>query len=418
MNKNLITLILFCFSTFIFAQKASVKPKKIEVTFEQPDFLKHVKTFTYTLQGEDKYWNYTPTPEFPTLTSVTQPLNLSGLEQVETDGDIQIIVGFLGNQLKKGQAVLNLQGTYNVIILNKNNELITSLTDTVDKQVIDDPKKYGTSTRDARNVTKAKIVTKHVEKMLKEIEHVFSGTADVELPFGLFRKVKGGPAETYNAETQTLIDAILANPTDVTILDKGIAYWKSQLDVDFGKKMKDKIKGKVINANLTSAYILKNDIENARQSFKTVEGFTGLFDSWPAKFRSVFKRYDALNNFTKPILTTINVTDNSMYYITIDGGTYTYKQKNPITFSKIEIDAFTPNIKSGVVSLDATSKPKIYIYEDGVKTLRHFGDGKNLIVTKDGTEIFFTVHKGSYVPVVKQADGSLLKYNSNEIIKK
>jgi len=402
-------ILLFCiaFATLsINAQKASIKSKVLKATFEQPEFLKNTKTFSYTLQDDGVYWNYTPTDGFPTLTSITPKLNISGLEQVKENGDLQIIVGFLGSQLKKEQAVIELKGTYNIMLLNKSNQLITSIQETVSKQVVDNPEKFPSRTRDQRNITKARIVTEYVESIIKRYEHLLSGSADLKMPFGEFKKTKGATAEAFNITSQSIVEAIIANPNDTNALDKGITFWNEQLTADFGKKVKDKVKNKVIYANLTSAYLLKKELEKAEASYELVKKNTGFFDTWTLDYKSVFQRFKAFEDLNGDDLPTINVTEHYMYYMTINGGSYTYKDKEPIEFSKIEIESFITDSQSGIVSLDAIKKPKIFIYENGVKTLRHFSDGKNKITTTDGKEIIFKERKGVYKPFVKQKDGT------------
>lgn len=416
MKKIVQFLTLLCVIS-LNAQKADVDSQIVTATFNQPDFLKNSKTFSYTIQDDGTYWNYTQTEEFPTITSNIEGLKLSGLQQVNEKADLQIIVGFLGNQLKTGQAILILQGTYHIMVLDKNNKLLLTIDDTVEKQVIANPEKYSMENRDSRNITKAKIVTEHVENLLKEYEHLFSGSAELKMPFGLFKKTNDGAGERFNNKSQPLIDAIIANSNDSENLDKAIAYWKEQLNVDFGKKLKDKFKNKVIYANLTSASLLKKDLEAAKKYFELTKDNASFFDTWTSDYKSIFMRFESSKTLENPEkFPAINVTPNCAYLITVPAGTYTYKDKEPIVFSKIEIQNFVPNIQSGMVSLDSKLKPEIYIYENDVQTLRHFGDGNNVITTNNGIEIIFKAYKGEYKACTKQDDGTYKIYNSNVVI--
>lgn len=396
------------------AQKADVKAHEITATFEQPEILKNTKTYSYTIQDDGKYWNYSPTEANPTIASNTDGINLNGLELVTENPDLQVIVGFLGGGLTNNQGLIGLQGTYSIIVLNKDNKQLLAIDDTVTNNVVASDSKYANKNN---FVLKALIVTNYVEKLLKEYEHLFSGSADIKIPFGVFKKTKGGAAENFNKTSQPLIDAILENTNDTASLEKAITFWKAQLDVDFGKKVKDKIKNKVIYANLTSANLLLKDLEAAKTYLELVKENTGFFDLWTTNYTPIFSRFESLQLLEKADkLRTVNVTPNSLYLITLPAGKYTYKSKDPISYSKIEIQNFVPNIKSGMASLDSKVKPEIYIYEDDVKTLRHFGDGKNTIITNDGEEIIFKVYKGEYKPCVKQADGTYKMYNSDIVI--
>lgn len=414
MKKTILIVCVALTGLIMNAQKADVKTHDIKATFEQPEILKNTKTYSYTIQDDGKYWNYTPTEENPTIASNTDGINLSGLELVTENPDLQVIVGFLGGRLTNNQGLIGLQGTYSIIVLNKDNKQLLAIDDTITYNVVASDSKYANKNN---FVLKALIVTSYVEKLLKEYEHLFSGSTDLKIPFGVFKKTKGGVAENFNKTSQPLIDAILDNTNDTASLEKAIAFWKAQLDVDFGKKVKDKMKNKVIYANLTSASLLLKDLEAANTYLELVKKNTGFFDLWTANYSPIFSRFESLQSLEKADkLRTVNVTPNSLYFITIPTGQYTYKSKDPINYSKIEIQNFVPNIKSGMASLDSKVKPEIYIYENGVKTLRHFGDGNNTIITENGEEIIFKVYKGEYKPCLKQEDGTYKIYNSNIII--
>ncbi|QCE41280.1 hypothetical protein [Psychroserpens sp. NJDZ02] len=413
MKKTILIACAVLVGLIMNAQKADVKTHDIKVTFEQPEILKGTKTYSYTIQDDGKYWNYTPTEANPTIASNTEGINLSGLARVEDNADLQIIVGFLGNQLSKSPGLLVLQGSYHIIVLNKDNKILLTIDDTVTNNVSAADSQY---TNKSKNAIKALIVTDYVEKLLKEYEHLFSGSADLKIPFGIFKKTKGGAAESFNTSSQPLIDSIVDNSSDIATIDKAIALWTAQLDVDFGKKVKDKIKNRVIYANLTSANLLKKDVDAAKSYFELVKENTGFFDTWTSSYKPAFNRFESSNILENDSLITLNITPKSTYLITIPAGQYTYKSKDPISYSKIEIQNFVPNIKSGMASLDSKVKPEIYIYENDVKTLRHFGDGNNTILTENGEEIIFKVYKGEYKPCLKQEDGTYKIYNSNTVI--
>ena len=413
MKKTILIACAVLVGLIMNAQKADVKTHDIKVTFEQPEIIKGTKTYSYTIQDDGKYWNYTPTEANPTIASNTEGINLSGLARVEDNADLQIIVGFLGNQLSKSPGLLVLQGSYHIIVLNKDNKILLTIDDTVTNNVSAADSQY---TNKSKNAIKALIVTDYVEKLLKEYEHLFSGSADLKIPFGIFKKTKGGAAESFNTSSQPLIDSIVDNSSDIATIDKAIALWTAQLDVDFGKKVKDKIKNRVIYANLTSANLLKKDVDAAKSYFELVKENTGFFDTWTSSYKPAFNRFESSNILENDSLITLNITPKSTYLITIPAGQYTYKSKDPISYSKIEIQNFVPNIKSGMASLDSKVKPEIYIYENDVKTLRHFGDGNNTILTENGEEIIFKVYKGEYKPCLKQEDGTYKIYNSNIVI--
>ncbi len=412
MKKLIFAVFITLISIEINAQKASVKTKKITINFGQPELFKGLKTFSYSFQDDDEYWNYTPTDAFPTIASLTDAISIEGLEAVNDNADLKIIAGFIGNQPKVTNSLLELNGTWSIMLLTKNDKLISYFVDDAKVKIAyTQPEKYPMGSKEERTVTKAKMVTGHIQKYLDSQTYLLTGVSVETIPFGLFKKTKGGAAEEFNKASQPIIDEIVKNPTDIVILDKGITYWTSQLNTDFGKKVKEKIKNKVIYANLASASILKKDFEKTTGFVKIIKKNTGFFDLWNIAYDKILDKYKILESLDKNELTSINVTPNTAYFIVIDGGKYRGKKKE-IEFSKIEIERFIPNIKSNIASLDATKKPKIFIYENGVKTLRYFGDENVKISTNDGKEIIFKKEKSEFKPYVKQNDGSYALYEN------
>ncbi|SDX16943.1 hypothetical protein SAMN05444411_103258 [Lutibacter oricola] len=415
MKRLFITILCIAFTnTLLFAQKADVSSKEVLIKFEIPSHLKGLKTFSYEIQDEGEYWNYENSPEhypadeYPNLASLTDGIQISGLENVTENADLQILVGFIGNQLAVNNAMISMHGTYSILLLNKENQLLYNTNEAVTLNQVVNPKKFPMNTRGERNQTKARMLTIYTQKFLGEIQHLFKETSTQKLPFGLFKKTKGGAAEAFNTESKPLIESIIANPTDAATLDKAAAYWKSQIDVDFGKKVKSKIKSKVIYANLASVSLLKNEIENTNNYYKTVKENAGMFDLWKGDYLNVLKKRDDLEALKGQELIAVNLTPKSAYKITLDqGGTFTYKDKN-IEFSKIEIDRFVPAKKSGMASLDLTVKPTIYVYENTENPIEHISAEETKIVTKDGKEIIFKKDKGAIKPYLKQT-GKLLE---------
>ena len=405
--KKLSSLLFFILlSVFAIAQKASVKQHEILLTFEQPELLKGLKTFSYSFQDDGKYWNYISTDENPTIASLTEDISIEGLEAVNENADLKIIAGFIGNQPKLTNNLLELNGSWSVMLLTKDDKLISHYIDHVNLKIpYTQPEKYPMGSKEDRVITKARIVTGHIQKYLDTQTYLLTGVSKEKLPFGIFKKTKGGAAEAFNKESQPLIDQIVKNPTDIAVLDKGLAYWTSQLETDFGKKVKGKVKNKVIYANLASVSILKKDFEKAANDVKIIKKNTGFFDLWNIAHDKILDKYKTLENLDKHELIPINVTPNTAYYIVLDGGKY-FSKKKEIEFSKIEIERFIPNIKSNIATLGSIKKPKIFIYEDGVKTLRYFGGDNVTITTDDGREIIFKEKKSVFRPYVKQEDGS------------
>jgi len=409
--KKVLLLSFLASLSFANAQKADVKTSNVTTSFEQPEFLKNTKTFSYTIQDDGAYWNYTPTDENPTIASNTDGLKLSGLTQVDDNADLQILVGFIGGKLIPGQAVINLEGNYNVFVLNKDNKLVTRIEDHVDYQVVASSE-YDMA--NDRKVTRARMVTSYVQKLLKTQEHLFSGSADLEIPFGLFKKTKDGAANDFNTNSQPLIDAIVANSSDTASLDKAIAYWTSQLSVDFGKKVKDKIKNKVIYANLLAAHLLKKDMAAAKKDLEVVKENTGFFDMWTSSYKPLFERFESTNALENPEdMATIAVTLDCTYFTTLENGSLTYKDK-VIDFTKIEITSI-PEMESGMASLNTTVKPEIRIYEDDKLTLRYKGDDTKEIVLSNGDQVVFKEIKGTFKPCIKEGSRYRLM-NTNQFV--
>ena len=417
--KKLINILCFAIASItVTAQKADISSEKIAMTFELPDYLKNLKTFRYEIQDDGAYWNYTPSPEYypkdeyPNLASLTDGITIDGLEPVNENADLQILVGFLGNQLSVTQYI-SMKGTFCIMLFTKDNKLIHSYQTRVTLSESINSEKSPMDTRDERNQTKARMLTLYTQRYLEKNHYLFKGNSIQKIPFGLFKKTKGGAAEAFNTQSKPLIEAIVNNPSDVANLDKAISYWKSQIDVDFGKKVKDKAKNKALYVNLTTASILKNDIESTNTYHEIAKKNSGFFDLWTVDYTDLFEKREVLETLKNKELTTQNILPNTVYYITLDGGgTYTYKDQETV-FSKIEIERFVPTKQSGIASLDSAEKPRIYIYEDGVKSLRHFGSEHNKITTNDGKELIFKKAGGVFTPYIKQVDGSYTPYENN-----
>lgn len=412
----ILSLFVACFTTL--AQKPDIKSQKIALKSELPSFLKNLKTFSYEIQDDGEYWNYTPSPKYypketyPNLASLTDGVNIEGLTPVKENPDLKILVGFIGNQLAVNNALISMNGTYSMMLLTNKNELIYNFTTDITLNETANPEKFPMDTRDERNQTKARILTIYTQKYLDELQYLFKETSMQKLPFALFKKTKGGNAEKFNTQTKPLIEAIVNDPGNNSVVDKAITFWNSQKEVDFGKKVKDKTKDKVLYVNLTTAAILKNDEENAKTYYKTAKQNAGFFNLWTIDYVRLFEKLATLKQLNTQKLVTIPPSPNTIYYYTINGGgTYTYKGKERV-FSKITIERFVPQTDSGVASLDTTKKPKIFIYGDDNKSLRHFASEHNKIVTNDGREIIFKKEEGAFKPFIKQTDGTYKAYEN------
>lgn len=418
MKKLLTLLCIVLVSSTTIAQKAKISSEKIALKLELPNYLKKLKTDSYEIQDDGSYWNYSPSPEyypadeFPTIASLTDGVVIEGLESVKKDADLQILVGFLGNRLSVHNAMLSMKGTFSIMLFTKENKLLQNYTTNVTLSQAANTNKFPMATKNERIQTKARMLTIYAQKYLDMQQYLFNETTIHALPFGLFKKTKKGLAEAFNTESKPLIEAIVSKPMDVAALDKAIAYWKSQIAVDFGKKVKEKHKNKVIYVNLTSASILKGAYENALDYHNTAKKYAGFFDLWTLDYSNFFEKQNALAVLKSKELTTVALLPNTVYYITLDGGTYSYKDKKTV-YSKIEIERFVPVKDSGMASLGSTLKPRIFIYENDVKWLRHFGSEHNKIITNDGKEIIFKTKKGAFRPFIKQGDGTYVLYENN-----
>jgi hypothetical protein len=411
--KKIIAMLLVC--TSMFAQKADIESNKVRWNVNRPDYLNTIKTFSYEIQDDGEYWNYEPNAEYfpedtyPSLASLTNGISIDGLEPVDINADLKIIVGFLGNQLKMDNGLIRLNGTLNLMIVVDSNKLLHSLIEDVQLSVVVNPDKYPLETPNHRNQTKARILTTHIQKLIDELNYLFVDQPEVNLPFGVFDKAKTEVTQTFNTNSKTYIERIQESPSDKSLLDEAIKYWRSQIDIDFGKSMKDKIKDKVIYVNLTSASILKGDMDGAKKYHQTVKENSGFFDSWTIDYDKLFKKTDYINELKNQSLPSIDLYPNLAYFITIgETGVYTFKNKES-AFLKIEIERFIPTVQSGITSLDSYRKPRVFIYDEN-GSMEHSGGNQNHILTSSGMEIIFKVDNGDFKPHIKQNDGSYSIY--------
>lgn len=394
------------------AQKADVTNYDITVNFNQPEAFKNFKTISYELQDDGEFWNHEATNEYPTLTSTTQSIEVPGLETVTENADLNFVVAFKGGRPTSSTGLVAIEGTYHLLLKTADNQIIKFDREFKNNNVNASEYKFSGSKEQQKRVY-AQVVTNYANRYINEQSYLISGQSEEELVFGVFKKTKDGAAAAFTETSTPLISNIIRNPSDTDALDKAITYWKSQISVDFGKKVKDKVKNKVIYANLTSASILKGDYIKAKEYAAIIKENTGLFDLWTTGITNTLKKTNTLESFTSPESTTMDTTEpDYLYNFTFRDVTYQYKEKDPIEASKIVIERLIPSSSSssGIVSLDKAEKPEIHIYENDVKTLRHFGDGKNDLKTKDGKHIIFDIVDGRYVPFIEQADGSYKIY--------
>jgi len=407
-NLFLFTVLLVC--TNIFSQNTQFKSHKFELEFNQPEFFKNLKTISYEIQDDGTYWNHEydendNKPEnyrdFPTLQSFTEGLKVKGYEYVENEGDIQIVVGFTGSQLQHVENGLQLQGTMNLMVLVDGDKMIHNEVRRV-KSIVPNSKEYPTETRFYRNKTKAMLLTKKVQDYIdSNVGVLFTGKSEVELYFGLFRNAKKGKAKEFNDISTPLIEEIKTTQSSET-LKKAVEYWKEQVDVDYGKKLKLKRKLKVIYANLTTASILLGDIDNAKEYAKIARKNAGFLDYFN----------NGYNDYEKKLKYVSENQDLKMHGITKEGR-YAYEidikeegefdlGKKSKGFSRIIIQRYLPvaSSNSGMMSLDAGESPTAKLFIDGEPKYIYNCSSKHSIKLKNGKTIIFKLQKGEYVPYV------------------
>lgn len=407
-NLFLFTVLLAC--TNVFSQNTQFKAHKFELEFDQPESFKNLKTISYEIQDDGEYWNNEydeddNKPEnyrdFPTLESFTEGLKVEGYEYVKKDGDIQIVVGFTGSQLQYVENGLQLQGTMNLMVLVDGNKMIHNEVRRI-KSVVPKSKEYPTGTRFYRNKTKAILLTKKVQDYIDSyIGVLFTGKAEIELYFGLFRNAKKGGTQEFNDISTPLIEEIKTTRSNEA-LNKAVEYWKEQVDVDYGKKLKLKRKLKVIYANLTTASILLGDIEKAKEYGKIARKNGGFLDYFS----------NGYNDYEKKLKYVAENQDLMMYDITKEGK-YAYEidikvegefdfGKKATGFSRIIIQRYLPvaSSNSGMMSLDAGESPTAKLFVDGEPKYIYNCSSKHSIKLKNGKTIIFKLQKGEYVPYV------------------
>lgn len=394
----------------VFSQKAKFETYDFELNFAQPEIFSKLKTFSYEIQDDGAYWNHnyeedSKKPEnyedFPTLQSLTDGLKISGLTQVDSNGDLQIVVGFIGSQLKNNQGAIVLRGTMNVMFIIDGNKLVHNITEKVNATITAYLSKYPTSNRFFRNKTKAMILTQEVQKSLDKMGVLFTGKSNINLYFGYYRKTKKGKAAEFNAISKPLVEEIVKNKSK-EVLNKAVQYWESQIDVDYGKKLKLKRKLKVIYANLTSANILLGNTEKAEEYSKKGAEYAGFFDSYQGDFKKYKKKVDFVSSYKAPSLYDIKKEGNYAYEVVFnEEGVFDLGNKER-PFTKLVLQRFVPSGGgSGIVSLDKGAGPKANLFENEKSTYIYECTEKDSIKLKSGKTIVFKLIKGVYVPFEK-----------------
>ncbi|WNW02258.1 hypothetical protein RRF68_02215 [Tenacibaculum sp. HL-MS23] len=408
-NNLLFLTLLFAFSN-IFSQNTLFKSKKFELIFNQPEFFKNLKTFSYEIQDDGNYWNHEYKEDekkpdnyldYPNLQSLTNGLTIKGLKSVEKNGDIQIVVGFIGNQLEFVEKGVELRGTMNLMIIIDDNKLVHNETKRI-QSIVTNSSMFPTKNRFYRNKTKAMILTSVVQSYIdSKIGVLFTGKTEIELFFGEFRKAKKGKAKEFNEVSKPLIEEIKKTKS-IDIIDKSIAYWKKQLDIDYGKKLKQKRKLKVIYTNLATASIIKGDIEKATEYSRIAKKNSGFFDVFNKGYSDYAKRLKYVEENLKQKKHTITKDGRYVYEIEINEKGVFDLGNTKTEFSKIFIQRFVliSNPNSGVISLDEGESPTAKIFIDGKLKYIYNCNSKHSIKLENGKTIIFKLIKGEYIPYV------------------
>jgi len=411
MKKTTFILLAFLSMTTSYAQKALIKTEKITLDAKSPKLFDNIKTFEYIIQDDGKYWNHTPTDLYPTISSLVDIMNIDGLQQVDKDGDIKIVAGLVAQHTVFNNGLATLPNAYyNLKVLTKENKLIYGISEYQEiKGYIQDKegKFIAINTNEGKRRAKATILTQKVMSDIEPILFLFTKKNIVELSFGYFKKTKGGAADAFNKKTKIFVKDILQDYKNTALLEEAIAYWKSQLKVDFGKKLKEKAKNKVIYVNIATASLLKNDIDQALKYKKLAKENKSFFDTYDYEYKKFLASKELEEKMQNINLKAFNYHDKSCYSILIDKpGKLIKKNKKEIPFAKVEIDRFLIEAGGGMANLNRVKKPNIYLYDsEGTKTYTFPSNKNNKIIIEGGKSIYFKEVKGSFVPFIKQADG-------------
>lgn len=404
--------ILFLFTTLVTAQKAQFNKKSFELDFKQPEFFKGLKTFSYEIQDDGEYWNHNyeedkKKPEnfndFKTIQSLVEGPQIKGLTKVAANGDLQIVVGFIGSQLKNDKGALVLEGTMSLMMFVNNDELFFNEITNVKKTIASNLQSYPVTNRFERNKSKAKIVTGLVQKHIDELGFLFTGKSDIELSFGSFKKTKKGQAEAFNEKSLPIV-AGLTSKSNVEELNKAKTFWKEQLDVDFGKKVKEKHKLKVIYANLASASVLAGDKEKAKEFSDLAIKNSGLFDSFSGGVKDFIKKKELESSFVSPEVSKINKEDNYIYYHKLKGKGLFNTGKKDREFDEFSLQRFVPKNTSNITSLDKGIRPEIKLYLNEKPVYVYSCTDKHKVKFENGDVITFKLIKGTYTPFIKRGE--------------
>jgi len=349
MRKQLPFLLFFMAFLSTFSQKTKFVYKAITKETPQPDAFKSAKTFSYELQHDNYKWPFAPNETYPDFNKAAGNVTISGLTKVSSNPDLRIAAGFVGNNPKissqpipkqpgKVNKYISLDGFLNIIFLNKNNEVVFEYAQNDHIMESYDPIKLPMKNKNEISVTKARLVNQMVQKFLDKYGHVFSGKAKYRLPFAQLKKAKKGHAVDFDKKNRLLISKVSMKPNNKEYLRQAIDFWNKELDEDFGK-MKDKFKYRTLYTNLTSAYILNDQLDEAHQAYDKLQKYTGFFSSpsgYEYAFQSIEAPYEVLNKFQPYKIHELHPT--FVYYIKLSGiGYYMKDRRKPNLHKEIKV---------------------------------------------------------------------------------
>jgi len=350
MKKQLIILLFFMVFSTALSQKTKYVYKTITKETQQPETYKGIQTYSYEIQNDNYLWPFYPTETYPSLTQAAGEMNITGLTKVDENADIRIAVGFLGGeptittqpipkQPGKVKKYISLEGFLDIIVLNKNNEVILEYAKNDHTKPINyDPIKYPMKNKNEVSVTKARLVNQMAQNFFYKYGHILSGKVQLKLPFAQLKKAKKGHAVEFDKKNRLYISKMALQPSNKEFIKKAIDFWTKELDADFGK-MKDKFKYRTLYTNLTTAYILNDQLNKAHESLKKLEKYTGLF-SFPSGHKYAFQSLEStqkvMDHFKPYKIHEIHPT--FVYYIKISGPGYYMKDKRgPNLFRQVKI---------------------------------------------------------------------------------
>jgi hypothetical protein len=402
MKKATLLLLLAFITGNFYAQKTDTDKKDVKINIPKSEFFKNIKTYDIIIQGDDSWNKELAHKEKLTYEHyVTKNTIEDYSKKNSTNPDVRVLMGYNGATYKRnsnGQTYLD--GDFKYLVLGKNNEIIF---EKGSNAILYSPtyanvKPYVNLANDLNNIA---------YKYIKD-NNFLSTEKEYTLNYGLFVKAENFPELLeFNTKTDDFLNKIATNSLDTNYLQELEKFYLGYVGKEY-PKMKPKDYNKVIYLNLSLTEMFSLNFDKSLEYLENAKQGAGMMSLWPDETKANIESLITVNQTSFEVKVE-NPTYDSAYYINFNG---TVTHDGTTQKGKIKVDRFSNTYQGNIMSLDKTTKPKVWIYKDNGEVDFVEADETTKITTDKGVELGYILYKNNYLFFEKLADSCYKKYES------